>query len=70
MGVGSTALSYPYSSVSASARFLPSALTAAGNSGVWQRVEEEGGVATLGWSGGMGLAYSFTGMTLPGQGGR
>ena len=70
MGVASAVLSYPYDPVSTTARFLPFALTAPENSGVRERVEGEVVVAAFGCGGGMGLAYSFTGMTLPKEAGR
>ena len=70
MGVESAVLSSPHGSVLATAPSLPFALTAPGNGGVRQRVEGEVGVAAFGCGGGMGLAYSFTGMTLPEEGGR
>jgi hypothetical protein len=68
MGVASAVLSYPYGSVSTTARVVPFALTAPENGGVNKRVDGELVVVTFGCEGGMGLACSFTGMTLPKEG--
>jgi hypothetical protein len=48
MGVESTVLSFPHGSVSATARYLPFALTAAENSDAQQRAEAEVVVTAFG----------------------
>ena len=51
MGVESAVFSYPYGSVSATARALPFALTAPENSDAQQRAEGEVVVAAFGYEG-------------------